>query len=128
MASRKLSDLHPRLQLIAKEHIVKCKEEGIDLLIYCTYRSTEEQKKLYAQGRTEKGSKVTWTLNSKHNHTKDGLPCSLAYDCVPLINGKPAWSNNALYHIVGKIGESLGLIWGYHFKNSDMPHFEMNEG
>ena len=127
MASRRLEDLHPDIQSLAAKHIKLCRQAGIDLLIYCTYRSQTEQKTLYAQGRTKPGARVTWTLKSKHGNTMDGKPASLAYDCVPIVKGKAVWSDRELYAQVGKLGEEIGLKWGGRWKSPDSPHFELCE-
>jgi peptidoglycan LD-endopeptidase CwlK len=125
MASRRLEDLHPAIQAKAAEHIKACEWAGIQLLIYCTYRSAAEQKSLYAQGRTKPGAKVTWTLKSKHSNTMDGKPASLAYDCVPILKGKAVWSDQELYAKVGNIGKKIGLTWGGDWKVRDSTHFEI---
>jgi peptidoglycan L-alanyl-D-glutamate endopeptidase CwlK len=120
----KLDALHPKLQELAKQHIAKCKEAGIDLLIYCTYRSIEEQNALYAQGRTKPGKKVTNAKGGQSYHN-----FRVAYDCGPVINGKIAWNREDLFKKIGVIGESIGLEWGGHFKSIvDLPHFQYTGG
>ncbi|WP_248484122.1 M15 family metallopeptidase domain-containing protein [Tepidibacter aestuarii] len=57
--SRNLNDLHPYVKHLAEKFIGGCKGHGIEVLIYCTYRSIEEQNKLYAKGRTVPGNKIT---------------------------------------------------------------------
>ena len=110
---------------LAFEFVTRCREMGIDVLIYCTWRSLKEQQELWAIGRTKPGRKVTWTQNSPHNHLSEGKPASRAFDCVPLISGKPAWDSKDLYEKMGQIGESLGMTWGGRWKVRDMPHFEI---
>jgi len=119
-----LKQLHPKLQELAKKHIAKCKEAGIDLLIYCTYRSIEEQNALYAQGRTKPGNKVTNAKGGQSYHNY-----RVAYDCGPVVSGNVAWNRNDLFKKIGEIGESLGLTWGGHFKSIvDLPHFQYTGG
>ena len=129
MASRKLTDLRKDLQDLAIKHLEECSNQGIDLLIYCTYRSGEEQDMLYAQGRTTPGKIVTNARagQSKHNNTSNGHPSALAYDCVPCIGGKPQWSDIKLYARVGQIGESVGLKWAGRWtgKLKETAHFEI---
>jgi len=128
MASRELKDLHPVIQTKAKQHLLDCAKEGIDLLIYCTYRSGAEQDHLYAQGRTAPGKIVTNAKagQSLHNYALQGKPASLAYDCVPLKAGKPAWNDKELYERVGVIGERLGLEWAGRWKRfKESPHFQV---
>lgn len=129
MSSRKLTDLRKDLQELAIKHVEECAKQGVDLLIYCTYRSGQEQDMLYAQGRTTPGKIVTNARagQSKHNNTTKDLPAALAYDCVPCIAGKPQWSDTKLYAKVGLIGESLGLKWAGRWtgKLKETAHFEI---
>lgn len=133
MASRSLADLHPAMKKKANEFLLKCQEKGIEVMIYCTYRSSKEQNELYAQGRTAPGKIVTMAKGgqSKHNNTLNGEPAALAFDCVPLRNGKPVWNNRTeedlkLWQKLGTIGKSIGLEWaGDWFKFREMPHFQL---
>lgn len=132
MASRDLKDLHPHVRLLALDFIEQCRKENIDVLIYCTYRSNQEQDDLYAQGRTKPGKIVTYARGgqSRHNHTLKDRPASLAFDCVPLRGGKPVWGRTLpedlkLWQKVGKIGKSVGLKWaGDWTRFKEFPHFE----
>jgi len=130
MASRSLDDLRPDVKQKAIQHVAACKAAGIDLLIYCTHRSNEEQAIEYARGRSTKGPIVTNAApgKSKHNAVDvGGKPASTAYDCIPIVNGKAQWSNTDLVHRVGVIGESLGLIWAGRWRGKlrESVHFEM---
>lgn len=106
MASRSLSDLEPVVQTKAQKFLDLCKETGLDILIYCTYRSGGEQDELYEQGRTTPGEIVTNARAGESLHN-----WRLAFDFVPLVAGKPAWKNKALYLKAGLIAESVGLEW-----------------
>jgi peptidoglycan L-alanyl-D-glutamate endopeptidase CwlK len=128
MTSRSLFDLHPDVRDMAAAHIAACKAQGIDLLVTSTYRSTAEQNALYAQGRTKPGKKVTNAKGGQsfHNHR-------LAYDVVPLRNGKPVWGTTGedgkLWQRVGELGEGAGLEWaGRWTKFKEFPHFQYTGG
>jgi peptidoglycan L-alanyl-D-glutamate endopeptidase CwlK len=130
MASRRIDDLHPDLQGKAREFVQECKKEGIEVLIYMTYRSNEEQNELYAKGRTAPGPKVTNAKGgqSDHNFMLDGKPAAKAFDAVPLrvIEGKkrPVWNDPKLYELMGEVAERVGLKWGGNWKKFvDRPHF-----
>lgn len=102
-------------------------------------RSPERHARLYAQGRTTPGPKVTWTKNSKHCPQADGY--SHAIDIVPLpLN----WSNDpenlarydamafAMFRAASVVGVRLrwGADWDGDGKfrekgESDSPHFEI---
>jgi len=119
-----LSQLHPKVKELAEKHIAKCKEAGIDLLVYCTYRSIKEQDALYAQGRTKPGKKITNARGGQSMHN-----FRVAYDCGPVVNGKIDWNNTKLFVKIGEIGELLGLEWGGCFKSIvDLPHFQYTQG
>lgn len=124
ITSRSLDDLNPLVRHLAQRHIEECKKVGIDLLIYCTYRDNEAQNDLYSQGRTKPGSIVTNARggDSAHNYR-------IAYDCVPLVNGKTAWSDTILYKKVAEIGKKLGLEWAGDWKSfKEFPHFQYTGG
>ena len=115
MASRKLSDLVPELEVKAKRILIICGEKEIPILITCTARLVREQVALYAQGREplnhvnylrglvgmtpltiqENKRKVTWTLNSNHLvDLDDGNPAndkSRAFDFCILKGQQPIW-------------------------------------
>lgn len=129
MASRRMCDLHPSFFPAAFEMVARAHEQDIDVLVYCTYRSAQEQNELYAIGRTKIGRKVTNAKGgqSAHNATFQGRPGALALDCVPLLNGKPQWNAIGIYKKLAKIAEELGIEWGGNWKMRDCPHFEMPE-
>ena len=106
MASRSLDDLLPAVKAKADEFCRLCREHGMEVLIYCTYRSDEEQNGLYAQGRSKPGKIVTNVRGGEswHNYRR-------AFDFVPLVAGKPAWDDTNLYRKAGVIAESVGLEW-----------------
>ena len=126
--SRKITDLHPKVQVMANAMIEACKAAGFDILITSTYRDAESQNALYAQGRTTKGSIVTNAKagQSWHNYR-------LAFDIVPLRNGKPVWGTSGadgkLWKAIGKIGKACGLEWaGDWVSMKEFPHFQHTGG
>lgn len=125
MASRSLDDLQPLLRQKALYHVSMCEAAGIDLLIYCTLRPAAEQAELYARGRTKPGKIVTYAKPNSSAHQ-----FGLAYDCVPLRQGKAVWGTKGadldLWWHVGRIGKSLGLEWaGDWTKFREFPHFQV---
>lgn len=114
MSSRDICHLHPDIRLKCVEFLCIAKEQGIDALITCTWRSSAEQDELYAQGRTKPGKIVTRARGgqSAHNFVLDGKPASKAFDFVPMLHGKCVWDTESeLWQKLGAIGESLGLNW-----------------
>lgn len=112
MSSRKLEDLCPPARTRAGAFLQKCKDAGIDVLIYCTFRDNKEQDGLYAIGRTLPGKRVT---NAKGGESWHNFHA--AFDFVPLLAGKPQWANTALYLRCGEIAESVGLEWAGRWKS-----------
>lgn len=129
MASRRLEDCHPRLQPLARELVSRARAAGISILIYCTYRSNDEQRELYQQGREKPGPIVTRAKpgQSPHNAVDlSGKPAALAFDAVPLENGKTVWGNQILWNRLGAIARTVGLEWGGDWKTfRDSPHFQL---
>ena len=125
MASRAIHDLHPAVARRALAHMEVCKEQGIELLIYCTYRSTDEQDKLYAQGRTDPGKIIT---NARGGQSTHQYRC--AYDAVPVINGKAVWDDLNLIIRVGQLGETCGLEWAGRWsgKLKETVHYQYTGG
>lgn len=104
--SRSLSDLHPKVKLLAEKFIAECDKAGIDVLIYSTYRDGASQDALYAQGRTKPGKIVT---NAKAGQSYHNWRC--AFDFVPIVAGKARWDDKEAYAKCGNIAESIGLEW-----------------
>jgi len=128
ITSRNLNDLHPLVKSKALGHVAACKAAGIDLLITCTYRDNDAQNALYAQGRTAPGRKVTNARGGQSFHNY-----RVAYDVVPLRNGKPVWGttgeDGVLWEKVGALGEIWGLEWaGRWTRMKEFPHFQYRGG
>ena len=109
--SRSLSDLNPKVAAMCSEFINRCKAQGIDVIITSTYRDAEAQNKLYAQGRTEPGKKVTNAKAGQSFHN-----WRVAFDFVPLVNGKAQWNDAVLFLKCGEIAEGVGLEWAGRWK------------
>ncbi len=134
--SRKIEDLHPLIQPKAFLLIKKAKEEAnLDIIIYRTLATWEEQDAIYAQGRTKPGIVVTNARGGESYHNY-----SLAFDFAIL---KPEsiiinWDGKCDvdgdlepdYKEVGKIGEDIGFEWGARFTSikGDLGHLQMSFG
>jgi len=123
--SRSLSDLKPKVAALASEFINRCKAEGIDVIITSTYRDAECQDKLYAQGRTLPGKRVTNAKAGQSFHN-----WHVAFDFCPIVNGKPIWNDEAVFTKCGEIGESLGLTWAGRWTGTmkEMSHLQYTNG
>lgn len=122
MSSRNIKDLSPDMWAKVATWEVKMLQEGIDYIITCTRRTLDEQKNLYALGRTKPGKRVTWTLKSKHL-TGD------AFDFVIVYDGKPDWkmAHKELWDKAIEFGKSLGLtqVVGRNGKIKEYAHLQM---
>lgn len=122
MASRDLSSLQPLFRSKVEKLLGDAKKVGLDILIYCCYRSIDEQAQLYALGRTVQGRIVT---NAPPGHSAHNY--GLAFDGVPLIQGRPAWEDHEHWLIYGQIAQDVGLEWAgspeYPFH--EQPHIQM---
>jgi peptidoglycan L-alanyl-D-glutamate endopeptidase CwlK len=157
MASRRLEDLVLEVQDMAKEHILRCADAGFELLIYCTLRDAHEQARLYRQSRdkaqiqkkmdqlTAKGFPALAKILKEVGPQKSGPKVTnagpgesfhqynRAYDCVPLLQGKPIWGTGgegaAIWDKVGKLGKKCGLEWAGEWTTfREFPHFQFTGG
>lgn len=122
--SRRIEDLHPRVQPLCRLFIERCAEAGIDVIITSTLRTFAEQDALYAKGRTTAGPKVTAAKagESFHNY-------GLAFDFAPIEHGKIDWNDTELFRRCGEIGESIGLSWAGRWKRfREMAHMQFSDG
>ena len=114
---RDINELTPTAQKACRLFLKKCEEAGLNIFITETYRSQERQNELYAQGRTEPGQIVTWTLHSRHTSRR-------AWDIA--VNG-PILYDISVIERAGEIGKQLGITWGGYWDTPDKPHFEVTE-
>lgn len=123
--SRRLYDLHPIVATKCAAHVKACSEAGIDIILTSTYRDFESQDALYAQGRTAPGRIVTNAKGGQSYHNY-----KVAYDVVPLRNGKPVWdSEDPVWKQVGELGKQAGLDWAGDWKRfKEFPHFQFTGG
>lgn len=155
MASRRLSALHPDLQLGAARLMNLADQNDLDLLIYCTFRSPTEQARLYRQGRTtariksmagelagrfgrmdladlllgvgpQYGPLRTYAAPGQSLHNY-----GYAFDAVPMRNGKPVWgtedaTDKWLWGLYGELVEEVGLEWAGRWERfREFPHAQL---
>ena len=122
--SRDLDDLEPVTQLKCRQFIGKCKEVGLDVLITSTYRDYESQDALFARGRTAPGKRVTNAEGGQSVHN-----FRVAFDFVPIVEGKAMWEDSKLFERCGKIAESCGLEWAGRWKGfKELAHCQYTGG
>jgi len=122
--SRRLEDLLPAVQRRAEKFIAAARADDIDLLVTSTFRDCASQDALYAQGRTKPGRKVTNARCGQSWHQY-----RVAFDVVPIQDGKCIWSDSALWRRVGALGKTFGLEWAGDWKTfKEYPHFQYRGG
>ena len=112
----------PLVERKTQEVLEEMNSLGHPMRIVQGFRSIDEQNKLYAQGRTMKGLKVTNAKggNSFHNY-------GVAVDLTFQKEGYNA--SNALWKKFGTVAKKHGFEWGGDWKNFiDKPHLEMTMG
>lgn len=102
--SRKIEDLHPKVQELAKAWLTACAKVGLEVEITSTYRDAAYQDTLFAQGRTKPGKIVTFARGGQSMHNYH-----LAFDFVVKHNGKVDWGDEKSFLKARAIGEKLGL-------------------
>ena len=122
--SRDLKELNPKVRERVERWLNACKKEGIDVLVTSTYRDAASQNALYAQGRTKPGKIVT---NAKAGDSWHNWRC--AVDFVPIVNGKAAWNDTALFTKCGELAEKQGLEWAGRWKRfKELAHVQYTAG
>jgi hypothetical protein len=77
--------------------IASASQQGLNLIVFETYRSQQRQSALFAQKATQ-----LQTVGVHHY----GLAC----DLVCLVNDEPSWKPD--YSFLGPLAEANNLIWG----------------
>lgn len=146
--SRKISDLHSSFREKALLFQHACDEEGLQVLIYCTLRTVEQQARLYRKGRSfqeiqnkavelktvyrrpdlakilldvgpqKSKTIVTWAGPGQSLHNY-----GLAFDGCPTQEGKLVWAekdpeDDLLWLKYGDVAKSFDLVWAGNWKKS----------
>jgi peptidoglycan L-alanyl-D-glutamate endopeptidase CwlK len=127
MASRKIEDCVKPLQAAWEEALFRWDAIYPDLpkpFLTATYRSNEEQNKLYTQGRTDKTlPKVT---NARGGQSPHNLLPSKAFDIAFKNKDKSLSWDKSLFKKFADIIKPLGVEWGGDFRSlPDSPHFQV---
>ena len=135
----KMEKLHPKLVEVMKAAIT---DSPFDFRITSGARTTEEQKALFALGRTKPGKIVTYTngVTSKSNHQikADGYGYAVdIFPCGVIENGvyrkftsEEGYDEKKLKLIANHIlavakSKNVNIEWGGNWKMKDTPHFEL---
>lgn len=121
----RLVGVHPDLIRVVERAI---RLTTVDFVVTDGARTQAQQDALYAQGRTTKGPKVTWTLNSRHVG-------GFAVDLAPFVDGAIEYDNSGKLGLWPRLAEAMKaaarelgvpLKWGGDWaRTPDRPHFEL---
>lgn len=125
-------DLHPLVEEKKITLLDMASQKDIEVVVTDEHRSFESQDKLYAQGRSNDGSIVTYAKagESYHNY-------GLAFDfALRNEQGEIIWdihydgNNNGKsdWFEVADLAKELGLEWGGDWNNKDYPHLQLTFG
>ena len=101
---KKLLELLPWTHYAVGCFLEDCFSHGKKFKVLEVFRTQERQNKLYAQGRTAPGARVTWTLQSDHTER-------LAFDIEPI---------NCFHRDIAAIGWKYGIEHPFPL---DPPHY-----
>jgi peptidoglycan L-alanyl-D-glutamate endopeptidase CwlK len=99
---------------------------GFPMKVIAGLRTTEQQQKLYAQGRTTPGNIVTNAdgVKKKSNHQAKADGFGHAADLC--FQGPDPFSEKHPWNAYGACAKALGLVWGGDWKVLvDRPHIEL---
>lgn len=110
-----INKLAPHTKAAALQWLDYCKKNGIEVLVYETTRTEEEQRENIKKG-------VSWTMKSYHL-------VGQALDFVPVDSkGNALWNGYSLPQVQKAIqyAKSIGFEWGGDWTEKDMPHLQYN--
>lgn len=123
LSSNSINTLDRYVAALTRRFLELTKQNNLDVRVYNTFRSWDEQDRLYSQGRTAPGSIVTNARGGDSYHN-----WGLAFDAAPYENGKIS-NDQAKYRKMGQLGQQAGLEWGGNFISIvDLPHFQYTFG
>lgn len=90
-------------------------------------RTADEQARLYAQGRTAPGRRVTGKSGAPGDESLH--QSASAFDFAFLDDrGQPSWAEEHPWEVLGTKAKELGLEWGGDWKTADRPHVQEPQG
>jgi len=117
--------LHPAIREVVLDTLNSLKmPPGIEVRITQSLRTFSEQDKLFAQGRSAPGQKVTNARGGESLHNY-----GLAFDYVLIVNGEVSWKVDSNWTKVAEAFKKQGFSWGGEWKSiKDFPHLEKTYG
>jgi peptidoglycan L-alanyl-D-glutamate endopeptidase CwlK len=119
-SEKTIATLLPEVRPIARALVHAAAGADIQIKVSSGTRSFAEQDRLFAQGRSRPGRKVTNARGGFSNHN-----FGIAFD-IGVFEGRRYLPESPKYKAVGALGVALGLEWGGNWKSIvDQPHFQL---
>jgi len=119
-SEKHIATLLPEVRPIARALVHKAAGADIQIKVISGTRTFEAQDRLFAQGRTRPGRRVTNARGGFSNHN-----FGIAFD-VGVFEGRRYLPESPKYKAVGAMGVELGLEWGGNWTSIvDQPHFQL---
>lgn len=120
-SEKNLATLEPTTAKLVRELLRRLQGEGLNFKVTSGTRTWAEQTKLYAQGRTTAGPKVT---NAKAGQSWHNFGVAVDLTLFDKSGKRPKW-DGAEYDRMGAIARELGLEWGGAWRKfKDRPHVQ----
>ena len=141
--SRLIEDLQDDVERVARQFLLRCHEEGLNVVVTSTRRTREEQIAYWSQGRgtlelvnilrdiaafkpikEEENRIISYCDGHKY---KSRHQSGKAFDVVILDKlGKPVWNvEKANYKKIGELAKECRLEWGGNWTPVDAFHLEV---
>jgi len=127
-----LNLLYPPTETALRQGLWLLSKQGLHVHAFETWRPTERQAYLYAQGRSTEGSKVTWVRPGFSTH-EYGVGVDLVFDGSSrdgiqwCWEGKYAEDHRVDYLEVSKVLKAIGFEW-LGDKGVELAHFQTTFG
>jgi peptidoglycan L-alanyl-D-glutamate endopeptidase CwlK len=120
-SEKNLATLEPTTAKLVRELLRRLQSEGLNFKVTSGTRTWAEQTKLYAQGRTTAGPKVT---NAKAGQSWHNFGAAADLTLFDKSGKRPKWDGKE-YDRMGAIAQELGLEWGGAWRKfKDRPHVQ----
>ena len=119
-SEKAIATLLPEVRPIARALVHKAATAGIRIKVISGTRTFQAQDRLFAQGRTRPGRRVTNARGGFSNHN-----FGIAFD-IGIFSGTRYLDDSPLYKAAGALGRAIGLEWGGDWRSIvDEPHFQL---
>lgn len=120
-SEKNLATLEPITARLVRELVRRLQAEGLNFKVTSGTRTWAEQTRLYAQGRTAAGQRVT---NAKAGQSWHNFGVAADLTAFDKAGKRPKW-DGAEYDRMGAIAQEIGLEWGGSWRKfKDRPHVQ----